>query len=372
MPYASSTPPATGPHPDRRAAHHGRGQRDVRARGRPLLRPRTGLGNRPYVDLAVLEQALLDTGADAVWPGWGFVAEDPSFVDLCDKHGVTFIGPSAEAMRRLGDKIGSKLIAEEVGVPVAPWSRGAVDTLEDALEKAAEHRLPADAQGDRRWRWPRHPDGRLRHRPRGRLPAHQRRGPAVLRQRHRLPGAPGDRRPPRRGAADRRQPRHRVGARRTRLLDPAPQPEGHRGVVLAAAQRGAGRRAQGRRPSGSPWPWGTSARAPSSSSTTPASRPSPSSRSTPASRSSTRSPRPPPASTWSRRRSTWRRAAGSRGRSRPSSGTRSRPGSTPRTPTATSRPRPAASSTSTCRPARASGSTPGSPRATPSRPTSTR
>ena len=78
---------------------------------------------RPYIDLAVLERALVDTGADAVWPGWGFVAEDPSFVDLCDRLGVTFIGPSAEAMRKLGDKIGSKLIAEEVGVPVAPWSR---------------------------------------------------------------------------------------------------------------------------------------------------------------------------------------------------------------------------------------------------------
>src|SRR3954469_15167484 len=98
--------------------------------------------NRPYVDLAVLEQALLDTGADAVWPGWGFVAEDPAFVDLCDKHGVTFIGPSADAMRRLGDKIGSKLIAEEVGVPVAPWSRCAVDTLEDALAKAEEIGYP--------------------------------------------------------------------------------------------------------------------------------------------------------------------------------------------------------------------------------------
>ncbi len=98
--------------------------------------------NRPYVDLAVLEQALLDTGADAVWPGWGFVAEDPNFVDLCDKHGVTFIGPSAEAMRRLGDKIGSKLIAEEVGVPVAPWSRGAVDTLEEALASAEEVGYP--------------------------------------------------------------------------------------------------------------------------------------------------------------------------------------------------------------------------------------
>src|SRR6478735_1884821 len=97
---------------------------------------------RPYLDLAVLEKALVDSGADAAWPGWGFVAEDPAFVDLCDKLGVTFIGPSADAMRRLGDKIGSKLIAEEVGVPVAPWSRGAVDSLEDALASAAEVGYP--------------------------------------------------------------------------------------------------------------------------------------------------------------------------------------------------------------------------------------
>ena len=97
---------------------------------------------RPYLDLAVLERALVDSGADAVWPGWGFVAEDPAFVDLCDRLGVTFIGPSAEAMRKLGDKIGSKLLAEEVGVPVAPWSRGAVDTLEDALAAAEEIGYP--------------------------------------------------------------------------------------------------------------------------------------------------------------------------------------------------------------------------------------
>src|SRR3954462_8921606 len=88
---------------------------------------------RPYLDHKVLAQALRETGADAAWVGWGFVAEDPSFADLCEQLGVTFIGPSAEAMRQLGDKIGSKLIAEEVGVPVAPWSRGAVDTLDDAL-----------------------------------------------------------------------------------------------------------------------------------------------------------------------------------------------------------------------------------------------
>ncbi|MEV0381092.1 carboxyl transferase domain-containing protein [Nonomuraea sp. NPDC050643] len=88
---------------------------------------------RPYLDHAVLERALLETGADAAWVGWGFVAEDPAFAELCDKLGVTFIGPSPEAMRRLGDKIGAKLLAEEVGVPVAPWSRGEVATLDDAL-----------------------------------------------------------------------------------------------------------------------------------------------------------------------------------------------------------------------------------------------
>ena len=91
---------------------------------------------RPYIDLAVLERVLVECAADAVWVGWGFVAEDPAFADLCERIGVTFIGPSAEAMRRLGDKIGSKLLAEEVGVPVAPWSGGSVDTLDDALAAA--------------------------------------------------------------------------------------------------------------------------------------------------------------------------------------------------------------------------------------------
>ena len=91
---------------------------------------------RPYLDLAVLERALRETKADAAWVGWGFVAEDPAFAELCERIGVTFIGPSPEAMRKLGDKIGSKLIAEEVGVPVAPWSRGPVESLEAALRAA--------------------------------------------------------------------------------------------------------------------------------------------------------------------------------------------------------------------------------------------
>jgi acetyl/propionyl-CoA carboxylase alpha subunit/acetyl-CoA carboxylase carboxyltransferase component len=91
---------------------------------------------RPYLDYAVLERALRETGADAAWVGWGFVAEDPAFAELCERLGVTFIGPSPAAMRALGDKIGSKLLAQKVGVPVAPWSQGAVEDLRSALTKA--------------------------------------------------------------------------------------------------------------------------------------------------------------------------------------------------------------------------------------------
>lgn len=97
---------------------------------------------RPYINHEVLERALVETGADAAWVGWGFVAEDPAFAEVCERIGVTFIGPSPEAMRRLGDKIGSKLIAEEVGVPVAPWSRGAVETLAEATVAAKEIGYP--------------------------------------------------------------------------------------------------------------------------------------------------------------------------------------------------------------------------------------
>nr|WP_210743849.1 carboxyl transferase domain-containing protein [Nocardia cerradoensis] len=97
---------------------------------------------RPYLDLKALEKALVTTKADAAWVGWGFVAEDPAFAELCEHIGITFIGPSPDAMRKLGDKIGAKLIAEEVGVPVAPWSRGAVETLDAAVAAAGDIGYP--------------------------------------------------------------------------------------------------------------------------------------------------------------------------------------------------------------------------------------
>ena len=96
----------------------------------------TGLAGSRYLDHERLERALREAQADAAWVGWGFVAEQPEFADLCERLGIVFIGPGGRAMRLVGDKIGSKLLAEAAGVPVGPWSRGPVGSTEEALEQA--------------------------------------------------------------------------------------------------------------------------------------------------------------------------------------------------------------------------------------------
>ncbi len=89
-----------------------------------------------YLDYEALERALRETEAEAAWVGWGFVAEHPDFAALCERLGIVFVGPSSETMRLLGDKIRSKQLAEQAGVPVAPWSGGPVDKIEDAFGQA--------------------------------------------------------------------------------------------------------------------------------------------------------------------------------------------------------------------------------------------
>jgi len=89
-----------------------------------------------YVDYGRLERALTAARADAVWPGWGFVAEHAAFADLCREMNIVFIGPQGDVMRRVGDKIASKQLAESSRIPVAPWSGGPVETVEEALRQA--------------------------------------------------------------------------------------------------------------------------------------------------------------------------------------------------------------------------------------------
>ncbi|TWF76000.1 acetyl/propionyl-CoA carboxylase alpha subunit [Pseudonocardia hierapolitana] len=98
--------------------------------------PEQAFATSPYLDYAELERGLRAARADAVWPGWGFVSEKAEFARLCRELGIVFVGPSPEVMERLGDKIASKLLAEEVGVPMAAWSGGPVADLAAAREHA--------------------------------------------------------------------------------------------------------------------------------------------------------------------------------------------------------------------------------------------
>ena len=92
-----------------------------------------GSSHSAYLDYERLERALVETEADAAWVGWGFVAEHPAFAELCERLGIVFVGPDADVMRALGDKIEAKKLAEEAGVPVAAWSGGPVESAEDAV-----------------------------------------------------------------------------------------------------------------------------------------------------------------------------------------------------------------------------------------------
>ncbi len=95
-----------------------------------------------YLDHDAVLQALRTVGADAVWPGWGFVAEDPVFVDRLAEEDIVFLGPSADAMRSLGDKITSKRLAETAGVPVTAWSGGELADEDDARRHAERIGFP--------------------------------------------------------------------------------------------------------------------------------------------------------------------------------------------------------------------------------------
>ena len=101
-----------------------------------ILDPNTHQSKSSYVDYATLERALASARADAVWPGWGFVAEHAAFADRCYEMGIVFIGPDGDAMRRVGDKIASKRMAEQAQIPVAAWSNGPVETVAEAQHHA--------------------------------------------------------------------------------------------------------------------------------------------------------------------------------------------------------------------------------------------
>jgi acetyl/propionyl-CoA carboxylase alpha subunit/acetyl-CoA carboxylase carboxyltransferase component len=107
-----------------------------------LLDAPPGPAVRAYLDRDGLLAAIVGSGADAVWPGWGFVAEDADFADAVVARGLRFLGPPGSVMRALGDKIRSKHAAERAGVPVLPWSGGELADVDAAREAAAKIGYP--------------------------------------------------------------------------------------------------------------------------------------------------------------------------------------------------------------------------------------
>jgi acetyl-CoA carboxylase biotin carboxylase subunit len=85
-----------------------------------------------YLNITRIISAAEVTGAKAIHPGYGFLAENPEFAEICESCGITFIGPKAEHIRAMGDKIRAKKTMADAGVPGIPGSDDAIETIEQA------------------------------------------------------------------------------------------------------------------------------------------------------------------------------------------------------------------------------------------------
>ena len=108
-----------------------------------------------YLNIPALLSACEITGAEAVHPGYGFLAENARFAEILAEHQIEFIGPSAEHIRLMGDKIEAKRTAKKLGIPCVPGSDGAVDA-DEALRDRQGDRLSGHRQGLGRRRRARH------------------------------------------------------------------------------------------------------------------------------------------------------------------------------------------------------------------------
>ncbi len=95
-----------------------------------------------YLNIARIISAAEVTNADAIHPGYGFLSERAEFSEICRDCKIEFIGPSPEAMGKLGDKVEAKRYAKAAGVPVFPGSEGAIEEVEEAVEVASEIGYP--------------------------------------------------------------------------------------------------------------------------------------------------------------------------------------------------------------------------------------
>ena len=95
-----------------------------------------------YLNIPAIISAAEIAEADAIFPGYGFLSENQQFVEICNLHGIKFIGPSLEVMQLMSDKSKAKEVMKEAGVPVVPGSEGAIKNVEEAKKIAKEIGYP--------------------------------------------------------------------------------------------------------------------------------------------------------------------------------------------------------------------------------------
>jgi len=95
-----------------------------------------------YLNKAAIISAAFVTNAEAIHPGYGFLSENADFAEMIEEHGLTFIGPTPEHIRVMGDKVAAKIAAKESGIPVVPGSSGAVSSSQEAIRIGAEIGYP--------------------------------------------------------------------------------------------------------------------------------------------------------------------------------------------------------------------------------------
>jgi len=95
-----------------------------------------------YLNIANIIAAAQNKGVDAIHPGYGFLAENAYFAELCDTHGFKFIGPKSQVISLMGDKVKARQLVSKVGVPLVPGSNGAVNSFDDAVAVAREIGYP--------------------------------------------------------------------------------------------------------------------------------------------------------------------------------------------------------------------------------------
>ncbi len=97
---------------------------------------------KSYLNIPAIITAADITGAEAIHPGYGFLSENAKFADIVQAHNIAFIGPTADHIRMMGDKIAAKDAVKEAGIPVVPGSDGGVENVKDALKVAKEIGYP--------------------------------------------------------------------------------------------------------------------------------------------------------------------------------------------------------------------------------------